>query len=188
MKFLLSVFAILLSASLLSTAQEAAQQYPCASVKTSSAAKTTVLDRAEDDYDVKYLKFDLALTNQSIFISGTVTTRAQTTAGAFATYVFELDSALIIDTVLINGIARPFSTFGDLRSVALSSPLAANTIFTAVVKYHGTPSVTGTIFGGVGGINNKVSPSWGTRITFTQSQAYHAKEWWPCKQSLRDKI
>jgi aminopeptidase N len=188
MKFTLAIFAILLTASQLSFAQESAQKYPCASVKNKSAAKATVMDAAEENYDVKYLKLDLALTNQSVYIKGTVTTNAKTVVASFATYVFELDSALIIDTVLINGLSRPFTTAGDLRSVTLSSALGANTMFTAVVKYHGTPSTSGTIFSGIGGINNMVSPSWGTRVTFTQSESYHAKEWWPCKQSLHDKI
>jgi aminopeptidase N len=70
--------------------------------------------------------------------------------------------------------------------VTLSSSLAMGTQFTAQVFYHGTP-VSGTTFSALG-INSVNSPSWGTRVTFTLSESYKAKDWWPTKQSLKDKI
>ena len=188
MRRLLISAVILLTTCHLSFSQESESSWSCSAIKNKLAAKATVGSAAEDNYDVKYLKFNLSLTNQSIAVSGDVTTTAMTVAPSFSAYVFELNNALAIDSVLINGITRPVITAGDLRTVNLTSALPVNTMFTAQVFYHGTPFVSGTIFGGIGGINNIVSPSWGTKVTFTQSESYHAKEWWPCKQSLHDKI
>ncbi len=188
MRSLLFCAVILVVFHTFSYSQERGGAGSCAWSKSKLAAKTTVGDPAEDNYDVKYIKFNLSLTNQSIAVKGDVTTVASTVIPSFSAYVFELNNALIVDSVQIDGVTRPVITAGDLRTVDLTSALPVNTTFTVHVFYHGTPVVTGTIFGGIGGINNVVSPSWGTKVTFTQSESYHAKEWWPCKQSLHDKI
>jgi aminopeptidase N len=154
-------------------------------MKSKFAAKTTVADPAEDQYDVKYVKLDLAMTNTSTAISGSVTTKAVTTAATMAAYVFELIPALVIDSVLIDGTLQPVTGTGVVRTVVFPSPITAGTPFTAQVFYHGAP-VSGSGFDG--GLSCLVSPSWGARATFTLSESYHANNWWPCKQSLKDKI
>lgn len=180
--------AILLLINSLSFAQDYESSFSCAHAKATAAAKTSVDDPAEENYDVKYVKLDLQLTNQSIYITGDVTTTAVTLVPSFSSYVFELDSALTIDGVLIDGVSRTVVSSGDIHRVMLPYPFAANTTFTARVMYHGIPHVDASVFNGIGGINNVSSPTWGTKVTFTQSESYHAKEWWPCKQSLHDKI
>jgi aminopeptidase N len=153
-----------------------------------NTARTTIADPSEDNYDIKYLKFNLHMSNDTIALGGDVTTRAVVVASSFPAYVFELDSSLTIDSVLINGVNCPLSTAAVVRTVTLPTPLHSGDLFTAHVFYHGTPVTSASIFGGIGGINNVYSPTWRTRVTFTQSESYHASEWWPCKQSLRDKI
>lgn len=183
----LATAALLLCAALPAAAQENPAAFHCSAGKSLPAGKTSVADPAEDNYDVKYVKLDLELSTLSTYLNGSVTTRAKVTAATMAAYVFELNSILTIDSVLINGVARPVTSTGDIRSVALATPLAANTVFTAQVFYNGTP-VSGTLMGGALGLNCLNSPSWGVRVTYNQSEAYKAKEWWPCKQSLQDKI
>lgn len=168
-------------------APDAARQ--CASLKMihhQAMAKTTVASPLEDQYDVKYVKLDLAMTNQSTTLSGNALTRAVVMAPSLAEYAFELAPPLIVDSVKIDGQAVAFSTSGVLRTATLPASLGNGTLFTAQVFYHGQP-VSGTLFN-IKGINNLTSPSWNTEATFTLSQPYNANEWWPCKQSLRDKI
>jgi aminopeptidase N len=184
---LLAAAALVLCAALPAAAQENPAVFHCSKGKSLPAGKTAIAHPAEDDYDVKYVKLDLELTTVSNYVNGNVTTRAKVIAATMANYVFELNNRLTIDSVLINGALRPVSTTGDIRTVALAAPLAANTVFTAQVYYNGTP-VNGSLMGGALGLNCLTSPSWGTRVTFNQSEAYKAKEWWPCKQSLQDKI
>jgi aminopeptidase N len=54
--------------------------------------------------------------------------------------------------------------------------------------YSGTPPTAGDNPFGDAGMSNASSPSWGNQITWTLSQPFSAYEWWPCKQSLRDKL
>lgn len=166
-------------------AQDAAVGYGCAAKSYGrAAAKTTVASPAEDNYDVKYLKFDINMSNRNTFVSGSVFTAAQVVGLSLPTYVFELDAALTVDSAFVNGIPHPITTKGSVRTITLPTALYKHSMFTAQVYYHGASVPTSSFFNG---INNR-SSSWGDRITFTLSQPYNASAWWPCKQSLRDKI
>lgn len=178
---------MLLVASHLCYGQESYKGVRCVSAKNKLAAKVTVVDAAEENYDVKYVKLNVSLSNASTAISGDAITKARTLT-TMPAYVFELVAPLVIDSVLIDGVLRPFTTAGDAHTVTFASPMAAGTLFTAQVFYHGTPTTGSGPFAGTNGLNSMVSPSWGTRATFSLSESYHAKEWWPCKQSLNDKI
>jgi aminopeptidase N len=167
--------------------QEQTDNRLCASIKNlRTGAKTTVASSAENDYDVRYVKLNLIMTNASTTLSGNAVTNAVVVSSSLPAYVFELKSPLIIDSVLLNGILCPITTTGVIRTVTLPTPLTFGTLFTAQVFYHGTPT-SGTPLAALG-INSMSSPTWGTRATFTLSESYHANEWWPCKQSLQDKI
>lgn len=170
-------------------AQSRPDHWKCGALHSSlarEAARTTVAHPDEDKYDVKYVKLDVEMTNTSTTISGNVTTRAQVVSSGMSAYVFEMQPPLLADSVKINGILTTVATSGDTLTAALPATLAAGDIFTAQVFYHGTP-ISGTP-ANIKGINCLPSPSWGTRATFTLSEPYGAKDWWPCKQSLRDKI
>ena len=176
------IFFVAFMASGIVHAQVEPKKFICEKGKI--VAKHTVADPAEDNYDVKYVKLNLSLTDTSVYLSGDVTTRAITTVTSFTDYVFELDTLMVIDSVLINGIMLPYSTTGFVRTIHLSTPLSSGNMFTAQVFYHGHPfSVPG--FAAVDGMN---SGTGGIPATFSQGECYHAKEWWPCKQSLKDKI
>jgi aminopeptidase N len=54
----------------------------------------------------------------------------------------------------------------------------------ASITYAGTPP-NGGFFNG---LSNGSSPSWGNQVTWSLSQPYSARDWWPVKQSLTDKI
>ncbi len=165
-----------------------AAPYHCSRVrgKKGSANKTTIASLAEDNYDVKYLKFDLHMSDTSVYVSGNVTTKAVVTSATMPVYVFELDTTLVIDSAFINGTMLPATAIGGfVRSIALPSALAAGTLFTAQVYYHGLPPGGGGGF--FNGITHAVS-SGGTHMVYTVSDPYVAKNWWPCKQSIQDKI
>src|SRR4029079_16828752 len=131
----------------------------CASVKGRSggaAAKTTVADPGEDNYDMKYVKLDLQATNDTALIKGDVTTIAQVSTSSLSTYVFELGAPMTIDSVMIDGVTMPVTTTGDVRTVTLPTPLSAGTLFTAEVFYHGTPLASASFF--APGLSSSTSP------------------------------
>lgn len=157
----------------------------CIGYSRSSAAKTTVADLAENDYDVHYVNMNLSVTNMSTAISGHVATRVLVTAPVMQDYVFELSPQLTIDSIKINGQMATVQTNGFVCRVQ-NLALAANTLFQADVWYHGQPAGGAGFFSngllhGTGGTGN-------TPVTHTVSAAFHSRDWWPCKQSLQDKI
>ncbi len=157
----------------------------CSKRKTNMAAKTTLASPAEDNYDIKYLKFHLNFSDTSVYVAGDVATTAQVVAATMSTYVFELDTTLHIDSAFINGASVSVATAGSLRTITLPTALSAGAMFTASIYYKGLPP------GGGGGFFNGITHSVtgdGTHVVFTVSDPYVAKNWWPCKQSIPDKI
>ncbi len=149
------------------------------------AAKTTIASPAEDHYDIKHLKFNINLTDTSVYVSGNVITNAVVTAPSMSVYTFELDSSFTIDSAFVNGVLLPVSSTSWVRTMTLPAGLSAGTAFSAQVYYHGLPP------GGTGGFFNGIThsvSSAGTHMVFTVSDPYVAKNWWPCKQSIQDKI
>lgn len=142
-------------------------------------AKVAVASVAEEDYDVKYVKLDVAITNTSTYITGSVTSNAVVVAATMPAYVFELAPGMTIDSVKVDGVARAWTSNNFAHTVSLPNALPQNTAFTTQVWYRGTAN---------GGLYNDASPTWGADVTWSLSQPYNANDWWPCKQSLQDKI
>ncbi len=169
-------------------AQEAGIYTQCSKAKKDNhvAAKMTAANPAEMQYDVSYVKFDLSFTNTSTAVSGSVTTTAKVVAAQMPAYFFELTPELTIDSVKFNGQLLTVLSDSLTRHVVLSAPLTHGAVFAVQVFYHGTP-VSGTSFIGKG-LSNLPDDTWSTRVTYTLSEPYESKDWWPCKQILTDKI
>jgi len=149
--------------------------------------KTTIAAPQEDDYDVRYLKLDLSATNTGTAISGMASTTARVVVPSMSDYYFELSTALTIDSAKVNGQALPVNTINSfVRSITLPNALSQNTVFTVDIYYHGAPT------GGTGfftnGILNQTDFTIPVQVTHTVSAAVHSRDWFPCKQSLTDKI
>src|ERR1039457_2597803 len=65
----LIIISILVALTQSVTAQEDSQPWQCASLKYKLAGKQTTADPAEENYDVKYVKFNLDVTNLSKVLS-----------------------------------------------------------------------------------------------------------------------
>ncbi|MBS1772832.1 MAG: T9SS type A sorting domain-containing protein [Bacteroidetes bacterium] len=152
-----------------------------------SLQKTTIASAEENNYDVKHVKIDVSVSNTSGAISGCVTTTAKATALVMPVYVFELDTIFTIDSVLVN--AQPCVTANDknIRKAILPTAITQGNTFVVHVYYHGEPTPPGNGYY-KRGLNNVKADPWGSQITYTLSEPFMANEWWPCKQSLTDKI
>lgn len=166
------------------------RQHPCAAAKSSGAqAKSYTLAPAQiartELYDVGFYRLNLEMTNLSKVISGTVTMQANSRQ-AIDSVIFELHPNLSISRILLNGDSVGF--IRKATAVYVPANLAAGLGFTIETKYAGTPPDGSSNPFGDAGMSNASSPTWGGQITWTLSQPFSAYEWWPCKQSLRDKI
>jgi len=134
-------------------------------------------------YDVKFYFLDIAVERTSTDISGNVSIMSEVTALTLDTFAFELVNDLTVDSVLIDGVINNHTRIGDEVFVKLTNPLSQSTLFTAQIFYGGTPP-SGGFFSGM---SNATSSSWGHQITWSLSEPFNAKEWFPVKQVLGDK-
>lgn len=149
--------------------------------------KLTVADLNENKYDVQYVKIDLTATNLSTSIQGSSTTKAKVIANSLSEYVFELSNQLTIDSAVFNGVNLPVQTINNfVRKIILPNALPAQSAFQVTIYYHGAPTGGSGFF--TNGILNGTAGNPPQNITHTVSAAYHSRDWFPCKQSLTDKI
>ena len=147
-------------------------------------ARTTTADLAETNYDIKRVNMKLNVTDTSIFVRGDVTTAAIVTSDSLTNYVFELDSAMTLDSARFNGLTATVTRVGDVRKIAIPTTLHLGAYFTAEVFYHGNPPGSGGFFTA---LTHAVSAH-GTHMVYSLGDPYAVKNWWPCKQDLDDKI
>ncbi len=170
-------------------AQENSKYASCSHVKSSvlelKSNTLTVAQIAETEkYDVHYYFLDLNMTNTTTTLSGVVEIHASTRES--------LDSALIelyddftINSIEVNGV--PTTYFRADSRVKIPVNADANETFVLTIDYNGTPPTAATNPLGGGGMTNDTSPSWGNQVTWSLSEPFSAYEWFPVKQSLRDK-
>lgn len=153
--------------------------------KRGAAGKATQAIINEADYDIKHLRFDLQLTDTSVYVAGNVATTATVVAASMSDYYFELDTVMTIDSAFINGTRYPVTTTGGfLRKITLPSALPAGAAFTARIYYRGTAPSGSGFFNGL----THARTGAGTHVVYNVSDPWVAKDWWPAKQSVNDQI
>lgn len=134
-------------------------------------------------YDVRYVRAHWTVDPNVRAITGTVTLYFQTTT-ALSELVMDLSDTLLLDQVRYHGspVSATLST-DDLLNIPFGLEVAAGTLDSVTVDYHGVPRVQG----GFGSFAIGQQPD-SSAVLWTLSEPYGAKEWWPCKQDLNDKI
>lgn len=149
--------------------------------------KSTKLDIEQspllNHYDVKFYFLDLEAENNTTYVSGEVTISAQAVVPILDTFAFELIDELIIDHVYVNESEHSILRENDEVFVPLTEPFLQNSSFSVKIIYHGLPPA-GESFSG---IFTKYDSTWNKNVTWTLSEPFSAKEWWPTKQVLTDK-
>ena len=133
------------------------------------------------DYDVKFYFLDIEVDNSSIYISGEVTVMAEVVAATLDTFALELLDVMTVEEVTYNGNTLSADHTNDEIFVVLPETLFQGDLFSVTVKYQGTPP-TGGFFAGVSNANG-----WGKDVTWTLSEPFAARSWFPVKQVLEDK-
>lgn len=157
--------------------------------------KNTVGSIGEDAYDIHHVKMDLKLNNLNTEISGCVTINAKVVVPTMNEFVFELADTMIVDSVVLNGQLLSVNSFyaamatpdslgnyhvpKTVRKASMQTALVRNTLFSVKIYYHSTIGYNNKSEAGIFNWNN---------TTGIESQPYQACLWWPCKQSLTDKI
>ena len=128
-------------------------------------------------YDVKYLKLDIAAETGSRFISGNALTVAKLVS-PLDTFITELRANMIVDSLKVNNVITGFSQSSDHIFIPLGSTQSVGTTISVLIYYRGNANSLGVYAG----------TSSGLTYVATLSESYQAREWFPCKQILSDKI
>ncbi|MEM7105373.1 MAG: M1 family aminopeptidase [Bacteroidota bacterium] len=142
--------------------------------------KSNTASTLTQDYDIKYHRLEWAIDPAVYYINGTVTTYFEPLVSDFQTIHFDMSDSLVVDSVVYNGDTVSFSNpEPDVLRIDFPAPL--NALDSVSVFYQGMPQTTG--FGSFVQDTHDDVP-----IIWTLSEPYGAKDWWPCKQILSDKI
>jgi len=131
-----------------------------------------------EDYDVRFYGLDVEVDNQSDQIRGNTTILVEVRKNAFSTLVFELHHALVVERVVVDGAEMSFTHSDDELYVELSTHRDSGTLISAQV-YYGGQSGEGMVM--------ETDDEWGAPVTYTSSEPFYSKDWFPCKQDLTDK-
>ena len=135
---------------------------------------------AEDNTNVIYQRLELNVDPAYDSISGEVTTYFIPNTGI--TFLeFDLSDTLSVDSIVYHHQLISYTHGGDIIHINLPATITAGTHDSVSIYYQGKPGSNG--FGSFVQSNHL-----GTPIIWTLSEPYGAKDWWPCKQNLYDKI
>ncbi len=145
-----------------------------------------ILSSVPDNYDLKYHRCEWQVDPSFWFIQGAITSYFVVTGAGFNEMIFDLSDPLVVDSVIYHGAPLTFIHMPGYDSlvIILPSVIPVSTFDSIKVYYHGDPPVNG--FGSF--VASTHNTSLHTPILWTLSEPFGAKDWWPCKQSLNDKI
>lgn len=135
-------------------------------------------------YDVHFYFLDLNMTNTTTTLSGTVEIHASARENLDSA-LLELFPTFVINSIEVDGTPVAYSRVATALKVPVNA--AQNQAFVIRVDYQGTPPTAASNPLGGSGMTNDFSPSWGNQVTWSLSEPFSAYEWFPVKQSLRDK-
>lgn len=132
--------------------------------------------------DLKYHRCEWEIDPTVSFIKGSITSYFKPVVSGFTQIEFDLTSALTVDSVKYHTTNISFTQLtNDILQINLPSTIPINTLDSISVFYQGIPP------GGDTASFYRTTHN-GAPIIWTLSEPFGAKNWWPCKQSLTDKI
>ncbi len=134
------------------------------------------------DYDVKFYFIDIEVQNNSIYIDGNTTVKAEALTD-IDTFAIELIPEQTITQIFVNGDEYTQFTRDGNNVLVPVTTIPEGTVFDAQIYYNGEPS-TGGFFAGV---STDYSAGWQKDVTWSLSEPFAASDWFAVKQDLEDK-
>ncbi|MBP6732801.1 MAG: M1 family metallopeptidase, partial [Chitinophagales bacterium] len=136
---------------------------------------------ATGNYNVTYTRLELNVDPAVKYISGAVT-MCFVPDRDIISLELDLSDSLKVDSIIYNGIKLGYGHTADIVNVNFNSVLLAGIVDSIKIFYQGVPA------GGNGFGSFVQSQHDSVPVIWTLSEPYGAKDWWPCKQNLADKI
>ncbi|WP_338409036.1 M1 family aminopeptidase [uncultured Flavobacterium sp.] len=178
------IFVIVLIISLITFAQTQTNAFDDmveAEMKAAAKIQNTTVNPNTQNYDITYHELNLSVDPAVYAISGYVTTTF--TALADMSFItFDMSNSMTVSSVTKNGESLTFSQSATKELIVnFSSPITTGASATVVIAYSGPPESNG--FGSFVSTTHNDTP-----VIWTLSEPFGARDWWPCKQDLNDKI
>jgi len=131
--------------------------------------------------DFVYQRMEWEINPNILYIKGVVTTYFKSKTQNLTEIEFDLHSLMNVDSVVQNNKKIAFTHVLNKIRIPFTETLKENQLDSISIYYQGEPDNTG--FGAFAKTMHGNMPN-----IWTLSEPYGAMEWWPCKQSLADKI
>lgn len=153
-----------------------------AEMRSASNLMAVVVNPDTENYDITYHKLEFNVDPTVYLISGKITT-TYTALANMTSIVFDLANELTVSSVVSNGQNLTFFQNGSNELViTLPTTQINGTSATVEVTYSGAPPVNG-----FRAFTTEVRGN-GSATLYTLSEPFGARDWWPCKQDLNDKV
>lgn len=152
-----------------------------AEMKSASGVMSVVINPNTLNYDITYHELRFTVDPALYFITGEVTTTF-TALQNMSTVTFDMANEMTVTSVTKNGMPLAFTESGnDELIITLPGIQLAGIAATVKINYSGVPPVNG-FQSFASEMHNGIPVLW------TLSQPFGARDWWPCKQDLNDKV
>ena len=134
-----------------------------------------------DNYDVKYHRLTLTPSMTTRNLTGEVTTYFVPVQN-INDMEFDFNDQMTVNNVMWHNQNLNFSQSNNTLIINLPQQISSGVLDSITVTYQGLVPLTGLDSYAVTTHGNNVPVVW------TLSEPYGARDWWPCKQDLNDKI
>jgi aminopeptidase N len=186
--YLVTFFAALIC---LTTAPATAQRNPSVDAEAEKQLVTSEMNgyrlrlhnaggaAADENYDVGYYRIEIRVDTAPKMLRGKVTFRATPVINGLSSLRIDLSDAMTVDSIVTGSTHLAYTRTSNMVTITLDRSYTAAEEISFDVGYHGVPVSTG-----FGSFNFTAGASpW----IWSLSQPYGARDWWPCKDGLKDK-
>ena len=132
-------------------------------------------------YDLVYQRLRFEINPQVQYIKGSVTSRFTRLENFKSPITFDMHDSLNVDSVIYHGQRHDFTHKNNTLTIPISENFVPYKTDSLTIYYQGKP-VSKNFGSFMQGTHD------GIPIIWTLSEPYGAKDWFPCKQALIDKI
>lgn len=138
-----------------------------------------------NDFDIIFHHITITADPAFVNMKGKVVTYYKSKIANLNEVNFDLDDTMQIDSIINQRQLVPYSHSNDILQITLNKNLILGEIDSVIIYYHGDPTKSKNrgYFVEKHGRDSTLAP-----IIWTLSQPYGAEDWWPCKNTLDDKI
>ena len=138
----------------------------------------------EDDANIDLIHYEFKWhVDPAVYqLSGSAAVTFKPVVEDLTQFMLELGKDMQIDSILSEGVKQAFTRVGDFQvNIFHGVGMKKDQLYTFTIHYHGAPAS-----GGLGSfIKDNHS---GVPVIWTLSEPFGARDWWPCKNGLTDKI